>query len=52
MRGIRFAWRQSVYIERNRYAPWGRGVVTATRPARAPYVWRKGNGRLDVRADA
>jgi hypothetical protein len=33
--------------ERNKYAPWGRCVLQATHPFRAPYVMRKGNGKFD-----
>ncbi len=43
-------WHPHFIIERNKYAPWGRGIVRATRPGtRAPYVLRKGNGKFDGR---
>ena len=37
---------QPVWVERNKYAPWGRGVQPLKR-GQAPYVWRHGNGKLD-----
>lgn len=47
MRGIRTTYRGQFLIERNKYAPWGRCAWKITKQQPAPYVWRKGNGRLD-----
>jgi hypothetical protein len=47
MYGVRFAGYQAVFVERNKYAPWGRGVRAVARPSPAFYVWRKGNGKFD-----
>jgi hypothetical protein len=51
MRGVRIGLVRgrdgAYYVERNKYAPWGRGVRAITSPRPAPYVWRHGNGKLD-----
>jgi hypothetical protein len=46
MHGVRFTRGGfAVFVERNKYAPWGRGVRAITSPQPAPLVLRKGNGR-------
>jgi hypothetical protein len=47
MYGVRTTTRGCVFVERNKYAPWGRGVNLITSPKPAPFVWRKGNGKFD-----
>lgn len=47
-----YAIRRFELIERNKYAPWGRGPRPAASLGRAPYVWRKGNGKFDKKPAA